>query len=253
MHLKTKISALSSILLSSGLLISSAQANENNAFITNECESTPNAECVKGLAPLQTDRYFTIKKGAFNYKMQVTYFDNDGHPKTAVSNSVQNPREFSVPAGARKIAVQLWSDLNGYSKPTINHYVDDISSTNGYSNICFTLEKTAMKASADWRGNSCNSGIIKRTSSQDGYGNITNEQNTIGNYVDPLYGINIAPPYEYGTTYYTGDLVTNIGNTYKCISGKIAEIQEGYCNQNPTQMAPGTGTSWQMAWEKITE
>lgn len=58
----------------------------------------------------------------------------------------------------------------------------------------------------------------------------------------------LFPPYASGTSYSSGQLVTNIGNLYRC---NVA----GWCSAGPASdwaYAPGTGAHWEMAWSLVS-
>ncbi|WP_371977829.1 trypsin-like serine protease [Enterovibrio norvegicus] len=52
--------------------------------------------------------------------------------------------------------------------------------------------------------------------------------------------------YEVGQNYNAGDIVTNNGESFECLSWPNGL----WCSGTPSVYAPGTGTSWQLAWVK---
>lgn len=55
------------------------------------------------------------------------------------------------------------------------------------------------------------------------------------------------PAYVPGTAYKAGDKVSNRGGVYQCKPFPAS----GWCSQSPTHYAPGAGSDWQDAWDKL--
>lgn len=84
---------------------------------------------------------------------------------------------------------------------------------------------------------------------------VTDKDNNKTAYVDHRFVITPAedggggdyPAYVPGTAYKAGDKVSNRGGVYQCKPFPAS----GWCSQSPPHYAPGAGSHWQDAWDKL--